>query len=43
MTGIDLRLLALRLKVFEMLQALAHHRLLAEKARQHWRRLILPN
>jgi hypothetical protein len=43
MTGIDLHRLALRLKVIEVLQALAHRRLLAEEARRHWRRLILPN
>jgi hypothetical protein len=42
MTRIDLRKLALRLKVIEMLKQHTRQRLLQE-ASVYWRRLILPN
>ena len=42
MTRIDLRKLALRLKVTEMIKFYTRQRLLQE-AHIYWRRLILPN
>ncbi|MCY3735459.1 MAG: hypothetical protein OXG13_03600 [Gemmatimonadaceae bacterium] len=42
MSGVDLRKLALRWKVLEMLRLLSERRKLAEAAR-FWRRLVRPN
>ena len=42
MAQIDLRKLALRLKITEMLAIHAKHRMM-EEAHEYWRRMIQPN